>query len=228
MPAVEVLLNTKLVSELIEKGDFGRQGSDGEVDGRRLADLRGGHRPPDQEGTISRDEGLAHADSPTNLLWRLQNEAGARRLAEKEEGDPATFTEITLDVVPRLRAPPRPAFLRLTAWRPTRDDRRPGHAAPAEALIARRSVTPDDAGCQALLPSGWPQPALPAKPCPAGPTTSASPTCGRCAAAPARAHPGAGRPHRRGAHRPAGAPGPATPSCPPTATAGSTAAAPPT
>ena len=45
IPAVEVLLNTKLVSEAHRAGRLHRrQGSDGEVDGRRLAELRGGHR----------------------------------------------------------------------------------------------------------------------------------------------------------------------------------------
>ena len=48
VPAVEVMLNTALVAELIEQGRLlRRQGGDGAVDGRRLADLRGRHRPPD-------------------------------------------------------------------------------------------------------------------------------------------------------------------------------------
>ena len=55
------------------------------------------------EGIISREEGLAFADSPTNLLWLLQNETSGARVptaARKEEkaGDEASFTEITLDV----------------------------------------------------------------------------------------------------------------------------------
>lgn len=108
VPAVEVMLNTKLVSELIEKGDISgvkeamekslAEGSQTfEADIARLIG----------EGVISRDEGLAHADSPTNLLWRLQNEqAPVSRVApKKEEQDSATFTEITLDV----RADDRPA-----------------------------------------------------------------------------------------------------------------------
>jgi twitching motility protein PilU len=104
VPAVEVLLNTKLVSELIEKGDLGgvkdaveksmAEGSQTfETDIARLI----------TEGTISRDEGLTYADSPTNLLWRLQNErAPASRgvLAKTAESDAASFTEITLDVRP--------------------------------------------------------------------------------------------------------------------------------
>ncbi|WP_284335541.1 PilT/PilU family type 4a pilus ATPase [Comamonas sp. NoAH] len=74
VPAVEVLLNTKLVSELIEKGDFSgvsdsmeksmAQGS--QTFEEALAELI-------SNGTIDRDEGLANADSPTNLMWRLQN-----------------------------------------------------------------------------------------------------------------------------------------------------------
>ena len=31
------------------------------------------------EGVITREEGLAFADSPTNLLWRLQNSAAGDR-----------------------------------------------------------------------------------------------------------------------------------------------------
>jgi len=101
--AVEVLLNTKLVSELVAKGDLSgvkeaveksmAEGSQTfEQDIARLIN----------EGVISRDEGLAHADSPTNLLWRLQNDQTpvSRVTPKKEEPDVATFTEITLDVHP--------------------------------------------------------------------------------------------------------------------------------
>ncbi len=110
--AVEVLLNTKLVSELIDKGDLSgvkeavekslAEGSQTfEADIARLIG----------EGVVSRDEGLAYADSPTNLLWRLQNDlAPASRIApRKEEADAATFTELTIDVRPddvRGSAPP--------------------------------------------------------------------------------------------------------------------------
>ena len=53
---------------------------------------------------ITRDEGLAFADSPTNLMWRLQNDMTpiSRLTAKKEEAsdDQPSFTEITLDVRP--------------------------------------------------------------------------------------------------------------------------------
>ncbi len=101
-PAVEVMLNTKLVSELIEQGDVNgvkeamekslAEGSQTfEADLARLI----------SEGVITRDEGLAYADSPTNLMWRLQNdmEPTSRIVPKKEElDDQASFTEITLDV----------------------------------------------------------------------------------------------------------------------------------
>ena len=101
VPAVEVLLNTKLISELIEKGDFSgvkeameqsmAEGSQSfEHDIARLI----------VEGVVDRKEGLANADSPTNLMWRLQNDftKATQPVAAPEEQEEASFTEITLDV----------------------------------------------------------------------------------------------------------------------------------
>ena len=104
--AVEVLINSKLTSELIANGDFNgvkeamekslaQHSQTFEEDIARLIN----------EGVVSRDEGLVHADSPTNLMWRLQNDSGTvSREPPKEEDNPdpdaATFTEITLDVRP--------------------------------------------------------------------------------------------------------------------------------
>lgn len=108
VPVVEVLLNTKLVSELIEKGDLSG------VKEAMEKSLAEGSQTFEQdlarlitEGVISRDEGLAYADSPTNLLWRLQNEqAPVSRVApKKEEPEVATFTEITLEVRPEDTRP---------------------------------------------------------------------------------------------------------------------------
>ncbi len=112
VPAVESLLNTKLISELIEKGDLS---SVKEAMEKSLAE---GSQTFEQdiarlinEGIVSRDEGLSYADSPTNLLWRLQNEqAPASRVAlKKEEPEAASFTEMSFDVRPedtRLRSAP--------------------------------------------------------------------------------------------------------------------------
>ncbi|MBE0473734.1 MAG: PilT/PilU family type 4a pilus ATPase [Rhodoferax sp.] len=100
-PAVEVLLNTKLVAELIEKGDFsaikeameksmaeGSQTFEGDI--ARLI----------TEGIIDRKEGVANADSPTNLMWRMQNDFKARAKAAvvEEQNDEPSFTDITLDL----------------------------------------------------------------------------------------------------------------------------------
>ncbi len=103
MPAVEVMLNTQLVSELIAKGDF-----PGVKDAMEKA-LAEGSQTFEQDiarlihtGQVQRDEGLAHADSPNNLLWRLANDfsAKAKTLADDTDDDGPTFTEITLDVKP--------------------------------------------------------------------------------------------------------------------------------
>ena len=104
IPAVEVMINSKLVSELIEQGDFGG------VKEAMEKSLAEGSQTFEQdlarlitEGRITRDEGLAFADSPTNLMWRLANDmtpqsraSAAPKKEESEEG--ASFTEITLDV----------------------------------------------------------------------------------------------------------------------------------
>ena len=53
------------------------------------------------DGTVDRKEGLANSDSPTNLMWRLQNDFSARAKVEEPDDDPddePSFTEITLDV----------------------------------------------------------------------------------------------------------------------------------
>ncbi|EHR70877.1 pilus retraction protein PilT [Burkholderiales bacterium JOSHI_001] len=102
-PAVEVLLNSKLVAESIEQGNLAsvkeameKSLADGsqtfEADLARLIN----------DGTITRDEGLAFADSPTNLMWRLQNDAtpAVRTPPKKDEPEDAAFTELMLDVYP--------------------------------------------------------------------------------------------------------------------------------
>ena len=54
------------------------------------------------EGTVTRKEGLLNADSPTNLMWRLENDFTATKTLSKavvaDPDDQPSFTEITLDV----------------------------------------------------------------------------------------------------------------------------------
>ncbi len=113
LPVVEVMQNSEMVKKLIEDGNMAgvreameksmAEGSQSfEQDLARLI----------REGQISRDEGLAYADSATNLLWRLQNDQSpVSRLQPKPDDaadDVPSFTEITLDVpapAPRARAP---------------------------------------------------------------------------------------------------------------------------
>ena len=101
-PASEVMLNTKLVSELIEKGDFSG------VKEAMENSMAEGSQTFEQDiaklikdGTITRQEGLLHADSPTNLMWRLENDFNTKsqdaELATDQDDQPS-FTEITLDV----------------------------------------------------------------------------------------------------------------------------------
>ncbi len=100
-PAVEILLNTKLISELIEKGDFSA------VKESMEKSMAEGSQTFEHDiarlivgGIVDRKEGLAYADSPTNLMWRMQNDFTRKvaPVATPEEDEEASFTEITLDV----------------------------------------------------------------------------------------------------------------------------------
>lgn len=101
-PAVEVMLNTKLIAELIEKGDFSG------VKEAMEKSMAEGSQTFEQDiarlitdGIVTRKEGLLYADSPTNLMWRLENDFVAKAAAAEPEEDPddePSFTEITLDV----------------------------------------------------------------------------------------------------------------------------------
>jgi len=102
VPAAEVLLNTQLISELIDQGNFS-----GVKDAMERSIAEGSQTFEQDiarlitEGIVTRDEGLSHADSPTNLLWRLQNDGAPTKRqtdAEQEAAPGPSFTEITLDV----------------------------------------------------------------------------------------------------------------------------------
>lgn len=104
-PAVEVMLNTRHISELIEKGEVN------EIKEAMEKSLAPGSQTFEQslfelirDDVISQDEALANADSANNLLWLINNtdiEAGRRK---EEPPEPAakdsgpSFTEFTLNV----------------------------------------------------------------------------------------------------------------------------------
>ena len=101
VPAVEVLLNTHLVSEMIDKGNLAgvqdameKSMAEGcqtfEQDIARLV----------QAGTVDRKEGMAYADSPTNLMWRLSNDfikSSKAVVVEEPEDDGPSFSDFSLD-----------------------------------------------------------------------------------------------------------------------------------
>jgi len=102
-PAVEVMLNSKLVSELIEKGDFS-----GVKEAMEKSIAEGSQTFEEDiarlivQGTVTRKEGITYADSPTNLMWRLENDFAVAKARSQETevdaDDEPSFTEITLDV----------------------------------------------------------------------------------------------------------------------------------
>ncbi|MEG0554986.1 MAG: PilT/PilU family type 4a pilus ATPase [Comamonas sp.] len=110
MPAVEAMLNTKLISDLILRGDFGG------VKEAMEKSMAEGSQTFEQalaklvvDGLVTREEALSYADSPTNLMWRMDNELfQAKKDKANEEtdvllpgdDDMPSFTEITLDIKP--------------------------------------------------------------------------------------------------------------------------------
>ncbi|MBA4253570.1 MAG: type IV pili twitching motility protein PilT [Comamonadaceae bacterium] len=94
VPAVEVMINSRLMSEMIEKGDFfgvrealeksmSEESQTFESDIARLI----------LSGKIERQEGLAYADSPTNLMWRLQNQSVQSRTQNPSDPPAASAQE---------------------------------------------------------------------------------------------------------------------------------------
>ena len=101
LPACEVLLNSRLISELIEQGDF-----TGVRDAMNKSMTEGSQTFEEDiarlilECKINRQEGMNFADSPTNLMWRLQNTQPVQKteIEENKGGQEPSFSEITLDM----------------------------------------------------------------------------------------------------------------------------------
>lgn len=99
--AVEVMLNTRHVAELIEKGDLGQ------IREAIEKSMAPGCQTFEQalmlmiaEGVISKEDAMANADSATNLFWLLNNKGEKKPDAAPPEAveEAATFTEFTLNV----------------------------------------------------------------------------------------------------------------------------------
>ncbi|MEJ2173803.1 MAG: ATPase, T2SS/T4P/T4SS family, partial [bacterium] len=94
--AVEVMLNTRHISELVEQGEIN------EIKEAMEKSMAPGSQTFEQalfqlfiEGHISQDEAMANADSPTNMLW-LINQATAGEFAQpgaKAAASDATSTQ---------------------------------------------------------------------------------------------------------------------------------------
>jgi len=89
VPAVEILLNTKHIQDLITKGEIGQ------IKEALEQSLSPGSQSFEQalfyhinSGKVSVDEAMAHSDSPTNLHWLLNN-------APKSTGAPAPSSQST-------------------------------------------------------------------------------------------------------------------------------------
>ena len=103
IPAVEVLFNSNLVADLISQGDFhGVQEAMEKSLAQGSTTFEAALAELIVSGKVTRDEGLAHADSVTNLVWRLQNEQApvSRATPRLEESDEPVFTDFTVDVLP--------------------------------------------------------------------------------------------------------------------------------
>ncbi len=96
--AVEVMINTLYISDLIEKGDIA------EVKEAIEKSLSPGSQTFEmallqlvRDGTISQEEALANADSATNLLWLLNNAPGGNSIDNPAKPiEDASFTTFTL------------------------------------------------------------------------------------------------------------------------------------
>jgi len=100
--AVEIMVNTRYVSDLIEKGEIGQ------IKEAMEKSLSPGSQTFEsalyelvKTGLVSQEEALANADSATNLLWLLNNATDVKppepEEALKAPEESASFTEFTLN-----------------------------------------------------------------------------------------------------------------------------------
>jgi len=98
--AVEIMVNTRHVADLIERGELGQ------IKEAIEKSMSPGSQTFEQalmqliaDGVISKDEAMLHADSATNLFWLLNNKMEKPAEAAPQPPDEGTtFTEFTLNV----------------------------------------------------------------------------------------------------------------------------------
>ncbi|HEV7816126.1 MAG TPA: ATPase, T2SS/T4P/T4SS family, partial [Janthinobacterium sp.] len=97
--AVEIMVNTRHVSDLIERGEIGQ------IKEAIEKSMSPGSQSFElallqlvRDGLVSQEEALANADSATNLLWLLNNGPDSKTAqAEAKPAEEASFTEFTLN-----------------------------------------------------------------------------------------------------------------------------------
>ena len=101
--AIEVMLNTRYIADLIEQGEIGQ------IKEAMDKSLSPGSQSFEtallklvKDGLVTQEEALANADSATNLLWLLNNGPESQAQTEEQQkpgSDPsaASFTEFTLN-----------------------------------------------------------------------------------------------------------------------------------
>ncbi|GAB3442715.1 PilT/PilU family type 4a pilus ATPase [Massilia solisilvae] len=98
--AVEIMVNTRYIADLIEKGSIG------EIKEAMEKSLSPGSQTFEtalynlvKEGKVAQEEAIANADSATNLLWLLNNgpEKKQEEIQPDAQPDGASFTEFTLN-----------------------------------------------------------------------------------------------------------------------------------
>ncbi|HET9340651.1 MAG TPA: PilT/PilU family type 4a pilus ATPase [Casimicrobiaceae bacterium] len=105
-PAVEILLNTALIAELVKSGEFAQ------IKEAMEQSLYPGSQTFEQslcrlylDGAISYDEAMAASDSPTNLAWQINQSSPTSRvenletsMSDREARRPAAdFATLTID-----------------------------------------------------------------------------------------------------------------------------------
>jgi twitching motility protein PilU len=87
-PAVEILLNTSLISELIKNGEMSQ------IKEAMEQSLYPGSQTFEQalcrlylDDVISYDEAMIGSDSPTNLAWQINQNSPSSRVSSMEAGD---------------------------------------------------------------------------------------------------------------------------------------------
>ncbi len=95
--AVEIMMNTRHVAELIEQGEITQ------IKEAIEKSMSPGSQTFEQalmqlikDGVVTQDEAIAHADSASNLFWMLNNSAQKVEVEEPKEEQGASFTEFTL------------------------------------------------------------------------------------------------------------------------------------